>query len=309
MELLRAHKHGDLPRWRRALAALPNPPAEPGADSQFDSEAWRTAFGPTITAGSPTALPPAARQMLREALLELAPWRKGPFDLHGVHINAEWRSERKWARLAPHVDLAGRRVLDVGCGNGYYGWRMLAAGAAGVTGIDPNPLCALQHAAVCHFLPAALRSKNVVLPLRMEDLASAAAATERFDAVFSMGVIYHRRDPAAHAQALAARAREGALLVLESLIAEGEPLRPRHRYAGMNNVHLVPTAPLLRDWVRAAGFAGAELVDVSATTPDEQRATEWMPFHSLANALDPADTTRTVEGHPAPRRAVVIARK
>lgn len=305
VELLQTHKHGDLPRWRRALAGLPNPPMQRDS-GEFHSKAWRTAFGQTVMAGAPNALPPAERHALRKALLGLLPWRKGPFDLHGVHIDAEWRSDRKWARLAPHIDLAGRRVLDVGCGNGYYGWRMVAAGAAGVTGIDPNPLFALQHAAVCLFLPEAARSRNVVLPLRLEDLAS---AEERFDAVFSMGVIYHRRDPAEHVQALAAHARDDALLVLESLVVEGDPLQPRHRYAGMNNVSLLPNVPLLLDWIRAAGFSRPELVNVSTTTIDEQRATEWMPFHSLADALDPTDPARTVEGYPAPRRAVIIARK
>jgi tRNA (mo5U34)-methyltransferase len=33
-----------------------------------------------------------------------------------------------------------------------------------------------------------------------------------------------------------------------------------------------------------------------------------MRFESLAEALDPRDPTRTVEGHPAPRRAVLLAR-
>ena len=293
VELLRVRRHGDLPRWRRALAALPS--AGAGAVS----------VGPVVAAGSSNALPRARRQALRTALLELSPWRKGPFDVCGVRIDAEWRSDRKWARVAPHVDLAGRRVLDVGCGNGYYGWRMLAAGAASVTGIDPSLLCALQHGAVGHYLGAEPRRLNVVLPLRLEEFAGAAG----FDAVFSMGVIYHRRDPAAHVRALAAQARDDALLVLESLVVDGAPIKPRERYARMNNVRVVPNVALLLAWLRDAGFSRAEVVDVSKTTTDEQRATAWMPFESLAQALDPADATRTVEGYPAPRRAVMIARR
>ena len=308
VELLRTHKHGNLPRWRRALAALPNLPGHQVADGAFDAKAWQGTFGETIAAGAADALSPPGRQALRTALLKLLPWRKGPFNLCGVHIDAEWRSDRKWARIAPHIDLAGRRVLDVGCGNGYYGWRMVAAGAASVTGIDQNPLFALQHAAVCHFLPPAVRPLNVVLPLLMDE-GKEPTVEEPFDVIFSMGVIYHRHDPAGHVKALAAHARDDALLVLESLIVDGEPIRPRYRYACMNNVRLVPNAPLLLAWVRDAGFARAELVDVSTTTTDEQRATEWMPFHSLANTLHPADATRTVEGYPAPRRAVVIARR
>ena len=293
VERLGAHKHGDLPRWLRALGALPNLGA---AAASFDA---------AVTVGSASDLSCVERQTLRAALKELAPWRKGPFRLFGVYVDAEWRCDRKWARVAPHVDLAGRRVLDVGCGNGYYGWRMLAAGAACVTGIDPSPLFALQHGAVCHYLGAEHRRSNVVLPLRLEEAPGAAA----FDAVFSMGVIHHRRDPAAHVRLLATHARDDAPLVLESLVVDGTPIKPRERYARMRNVWVVPNVALLIAWARDAGFSRAEVVDVATTTTAEQRATEWMPHQSLAHALDPADAACTVEGYPAPRRAVIIARK
>ncbi|MEW8068099.1 MAG: DUF1698 domain-containing protein, partial [Candidatus Thiodiazotropha endolucinida] len=45
------------------------------------------------------------------------------------------------------------------------------------------------------------------------------------------------------------------------------------------------------------------------TTIEEQRATEWMRFESLADYLDPADRSLTIEGYPAPRRAVFVARQ
>jgi len=34
-----------------------------------------------------------------------------------------------------------------------------------------------------------------------------------------------------------------------------------------------------------------------------------MTFHSLADFLDPDDPTKSIEGYPAPTRAVVVARK
>ena len=48
---------------------------------------------------------------------------------------------------SPHVDIAGKRVLDVGCGNGYYARRLLGAGAAAVVGVDPTLLFSRQSAA------------------------------------------------------------------------------------------------------------------------------------------------------------------
>lgn len=299
VDRLGALNHGDLPRWLAAVAELPT------GDAEMETG---VAFGPIVGAGSARRPSLGERQRLREALLALKPWRKGPFRLAGVFVDAEWRSDRKWARVAPHVDLAGRRVLDVGCGNGYYGWRMLEAGARRVTGIDPSLLAMIQHAAVARFAGRAASARNTVLPLRLERLET-LAARETFDAVFSMGVIYHRRDGPGHVRDLARHAADNALLVLESLVVDGPSLRPRGRYARMPNVHVVPNVSTLLEWTRQAGFRDARVVDVTPTTTREQRATAWMPNHSLGEALRPTDATRTVEGYPAPKRAVIIARR
>ena len=104
--------------------------------------------------------------------------------------------------------------------------------------------------------------------------------------------------------------RPGGELVLETLVIDapdGRVLVPKNRYARMRNVWFLPSLPLLETWLGRSGFDDVRTVDVSATTSDEQRATDWMPFESLAAALDPDDPGRTIEGHPAPLRALVIA--
>lgn len=286
--MLATVKHGDRPRWLAALAALP-------AAAPRD-----VSFADCVSVGHCSDLDAAGHARLADALRGLSPWRKGPFRLFGLHIDAEWRSDLKWARIAPHLDLEGARVLDVGCGNGYYGWRMLEAGAASVTGIDPSLLFTLQHAAVAYYADG---PRNLVLPLSLEDLEPERA----FDVVFSMGVVYHRRDPAAHVRALARHAHRDTVVVLESLVVDGGPIEPQGRYARMRNVHVVPDVATLAGWLAAAGFATVRLVDRSVTTVAEQRATPWMTYQSLADALDPGDPSRTVEGYPAPERAVMIA--
>ena len=295
IERLRGAKHGDLHKWQGALDGLPavTSPLVPGD---------------VIRIGSAGDLPGADRETLLSALRGLLPWRKGPFELFGVRIDAEWRSDHKWRRVRPHVDLAGKRVLDVGCGNGYFGWRMLEAGADSVLGIDPSLLFVLQHAAVaCCAGEGSMR--NLVLPLRLEDLAQPALAPHaQFDAVFSMGVVYHRRNPEAHLAQLASHTAQGGLLVLETLIAS-RAFVPDARYARMRNVWCVPDIDTVDRWLTLAGFTPSDVVDITATTPVEQRATDWMPHQSLADALDPDDPTRTVEGHPAPTRAVILARR
>lgn len=289
-------RHGDLPRWEAALAALPE--ARPGSvDLAAD----------TVRIGHAADLAAGDGERLEAALRQLHPWRKGPFELFGLPIDTEWRSDWKWQRLAPHIQpLAGRLVLDVGCGNGYHAWRMRGAGAARVIGIDPSPLFVMQFRAVKRYLPA---EPVDVLPLGIDDLPPALDA---FDTVFSMGVLYHRRSPLDHLLQLKGALRPGGELVLETLVVEGDAqsvLVPAGRYAKMGNVWFIPSPALLERWLERCGFRDVRVVDVTPTRVEEQRRTAWMTFQSLADFLDPNDASRTVEGHPAPVRAIAIARK
>ncbi|GIZ11151.1 tRNA 5-methoxyuridine(34)/uridine 5-oxyacetic acid(34) synthase CmoB [Pseudomonas sp. NCCP-436] len=284
--------HGDLPRWYGAVQALPTLNA-----SQIEL-AQHFAVGGNCDE--------ATRAQLKSALQGLIPWRKGPFDLFAVHIDTEWRSDWKWQRVAPHLDLRGKCILDVGCGNGYYMWRMLGAGAASVIGVDPNWLFLCQFLAMKRYLPE-LPAWH--LPLGFEELPQ---RLEGFDTVFSMGVLYHRRSPIDHLLDLKDTLVKGGELVLETLVIEGDAeqvLVPEDRYAQMRNVWFLPSVPALERWLRRAGFEDVRCVDVSTTSVQEQRATEWMRFQSLPEFLDPADHSRTIEGLPAPTRAVLVARK
>ena len=76
----------------------------------------------------------------------------------------------------------------------------------------------------------------------------------------------------------------------------------------MRNVFAIPSLPVLSDWITAAGFVETRVVDVTPTTSAEQRRSRWIRSHSLEDFLDPNDPSRTVEGLPAPTRALFIAR-
>jgi tRNA (mo5U34)-methyltransferase len=285
----RLQRHGDLAGWRQAQARLP-----------AVATGWRFESG-RLVAGSDAP----DHEALTDTLQSFIPWRKGPLKLAGVSIDTEWRSDLKWLRIRDRIDLAEKRVLDVGAGNGYFGWAMLDAGARLVVGCDPTQLFVAQHEVIRHFSgPCA----NHLLALRLEDLPPGLDA---FDVVFSMGVLYHRRDHLAHLTDLSKRLVVGGELVLETLIIAGQDrqvLVPEGRYANMRNVHALPTISALSGWLAEAGFTDIAEVDITRTTSQEQRRTDWMPFHSLPEALDPDDDSRTREGHPAPLRAIVKAR-
>ncbi len=284
---LRTSTHGDLQRWLEAIEALP--------EGRSDADLT----GPAPVLGRPADEP----EQLGGLLFELHPWRKGPLVLGGVSIDTEWRSDWKWDRIAPHIDLVEHQVLDIGCGNGYFGLRMLGAGAKRVVGIDPTMVFVMQWLAMQKLAPDL---KNFVLPLGIEELPP---DTGGFDSVFSMGVLYHRRDPVGHLRRLARLARPGGQIVLETLVLETEGatlLEPQGRYARMRNVHAVPSLAYLQGWLVQAGLAEARVMDVSRTTVNEQRSTEWMTFESLRESLNEKDPALTTEGHPAPVRAALL---
>lgn len=286
--------HGDWTRWAAIIDQLP----------ELSTNA-RDLLS-CVLIGNELDISDAERLHLTDLLMGLHPWRKGPYQLFGIDLDAEWRSDWKWARLADQIaPLGGRWVLDVGCGNGYHCWRMLGAGAKRVIGIDPTLLSVMQFQAVKKLYGGSVAID--VLPLGIEDLPN---DLQLFDTVFSMGVLYHRRSPLDHLHELKACLRPGGELVLETLVIEGgvnQVLLPGPRYAQMRNVWFLPSCEALIHWMQRCGFKNVRLISVCKTSIEEQRTTEWMRFHSLENFLDSSDASLTIEGYPAPVRAVLVA--
>jgi len=291
---LAERRHGDVPRWLEGFNRLPTRSTLTDLKIRLDAD--------TVTA---QFTPPESDEPLADTLKRMAPWRKGPFQFGDIAIDTEWRSDWKWQRIENELSpLQGRCVLDVGCGNGYHLWRLKAAGAKTVLGIDPNLLFVIQFLAMQRYVQD--HSVNL-LPLSIEQFS----APNAFDTVLSMGVLSHRRDPMEHLNQLLQCLKPGGELLLETLVLPGEKndvLCINGRYARMRNVWELPSSTRVLQWLSEAGFDSARLVAVENTSTDEQRTTEWMPFESLAEALDELNPALTIEGHPRPCRAVVVAR-
>lgn len=290
-----ANTHGEYAKWAKVVEFLPDRIADE-IDLQHRVEAKLN-----------QPLSDGERQRMIHHLKQLMPWRKGPYHLFGVHIDCEWRSDFKWDRLLPHIaPLQDRLVLDVGCGSGYHMWRMVGEGAKMVVGIDPTELFLCQFEAVRKLLNNDRRAN--LIPLGIEQMQPLHA----FDTVFSMGVLYHRKSPLDHLSQLKTQLKKGGELVLETLVVDGDEqavLVPGERYAKMKNVYFIPSVAALINWLNKTGFQHIRCVDVAVTSLEEQRKTEWLENESLIDFLDPHDHTKTVEGYPAPKRAVIIANK
>ncbi|MBU0991084.1 MAG: tRNA 5-methoxyuridine(34)/uridine 5-oxyacetic acid(34) synthase CmoB [Proteobacteria bacterium] len=258
-----------------------------------------------IKIGSEKDLDPKDREPLFTLLKAAHPWRKGPFELFGIHIDTEWRSYIKWNRLKDHISpLKGRRVLDIGSSSGYYMFRMTPQAPEMVLGIEPYIRFYYQYLILQKYIQA----RNLFcIPAKLEELPP---FKNYFHTVFCMGILYHRKSPIETLEQIHKSIQKKGELILETLIIDGEEdyvLSPHDRYAKMRNVFFIPTVKGLSSWLSRTGFSHIRCIDISPTTEGEQRKTEWVNTESLSDFLDPEDPSKTVEGYPAPVRAIFIA--
>ncbi|MEO0368487.1 MAG: tRNA 5-methoxyuridine(34)/uridine 5-oxyacetic acid(34) synthase CmoB [Pseudomonadota bacterium] len=291
-------RHGDLKQWLNIVNDLPDIDS---VSKHYNRD--------TITIGEVEQLDPTISREVDAGLRALIPWRKGPYQVFDTFIDTEWRSDWKWQRAVPHLpDLDKLTILDVGCGSGYHCWRMLGAGADRVLGIDPSMRFQAHYLAIQKY---AKEQRFDFLPLGIEDLPT---TMQIFDGIFSMGILYHRRRPKKHIEDLYDLVTPGGFLLLETLVvdpdmAQNGLFRPKERYAQMRNVWSITTIDKTMQLLDEVGFTSTECVNVNLTSTSEQRSTDWMTFHSLADFLDPSDQSKTVEGYPAPCRAMFMAYK
>jgi 2-polyprenyl-6-hydroxyphenyl methylase/3-demethylubiquinone-9 3-methyltransferase len=158
--------------------------------------------------------------------------------------------------IAQRTALAGRRVLDVGCGGGLLAEALARAGAR-VTAIDLAP--AMIEVARLHAAESALAVDYRLIAA--EEVAAAEPAA--FDVVTCMEMLEHVPDPAAMTATLARLLRPGGALFVSTInrnlksfllaIVGAEYLlnlipRGTHEYE-----RLIRPAELAR-WARAAGL-------------------------------------------------------
>jgi len=261
----------------------------------------------TVTIGQADELSATDQAHVLSTLKGFMPWRKGPFNVFGIEIDAEWRSQRKWQRLLPVLpDLTNQVVADIGCNNGYYMFRMVPHQPRLVLGFEPL----LHHHFTFKTLNGLAGCTNLVSELLgVEQLG---LFENFFDTVFLMGILYHRISPIEVLKDTFKSLKPGGTLIVESqAIPSDQPvaLFPETTYAKAPGTWFVPTGPCLVNWLKRAGFSNVELFCQHPMDESEQRRTEWMTFESYRDFLDPTDPSRTIEGHPAPWRVFVKAVK
>ncbi|MDH4199150.1 MAG: tRNA 5-methoxyuridine(34)/uridine 5-oxyacetic acid(34) synthase CmoB [Spirochaetia bacterium] len=260
-----------------------------------------------IVIGRAEEIAPEMQKTIQAHLETFCPWRKGPFHIYGIEIDAEWRSEIKWNRIAPHMDnLENKSICDLGCNNGYFMFKAAASNPALVLGMDPTRKFKLAFYYLNHFA----QEKNLHMELLgFEDLAY---FNDVFDVLLCMGIIYHHENPVQILRNCHHSLKKGGQIILETMgISSKEEicLFPKRRYANMPNVWFIPSQTAAENMLRRSGFTDIKCIYNDFLDKGEQRKTNWARVESLGDFTDPDNPKRTIEGYEAPSRIYFTARK
>lgn len=244
------------------------------------------------------------QDLIKKIALKLKPWRKGPFEIGNLFIDTEWRSFIKYNLLRPHFNLTGKTVADVGCNNGYYMFRMLEDLPKEIIGFDPGVNFYLQFLFINLFAKTDIKFEL----LGVEHLPF---YEKKFDFIFMLGVLYHRSDPIGCLKSLAKSLNPDGEVLVDTFMIDGEEdiaLTPKSTYSKIPNIYFIPSVPALTNWLIRAGFCNIEVIATTITKANEQRKTEWIDSQSLEDFLDPDNSSKTIEGYPAPKRVYIKAK-
>jgi len=268
---------------------------------------WFDFSGSVVKIGRSQELSPVQHATLTQALRTFCPWKKGPFDVFGTLIDAEWRSDWKWERILPQIQpLKGRTVADIGCHNGYFMFRMVDQAPACVVGFEP----VAKHFWNFQLLQNLTRRSQLTFELLgVEHLH---LYPNFFDTIFCLGILYHHPDPIGLLLKLRQALTPAGEIIIDCQGIPGEmpvALTPRKRYAQARGIWFLPTQSCLETWLARAGFTQIKTFFAEPLSTQEQRRTDWADIDSLQDFLEPNDPSRTIEGYPAPWRYYAIARK
>ena len=176
--------------------------------------------------------------------------------------------EQRLASFGLPERLDGKTVLDIGPWDGYFTFEMERRGAE-VTAIDYVDLDTFRA------LHTAFDSRARYLRLDVNELS--ADRVGMFDFVLCLGVLYHLRYPIEGLEKICAITT--GVCIVDTFVADGKEWlageRPPLPYAefyerrelgGQVDNWWGPTVGAVAAWIRAAGFAHAELLCVTTTT-------------------------------------------
>jgi tRNA (mo5U34)-methyltransferase len=228
-----------------------------------------------------------------QVLPHLGLFLHGPFPLPGRRVTTSaWDCRGKYgayqaAGVLPNI--AGSRVLDIGCNAGYDSFLMSSLGAVEVVGMEPH---GFYHQAC--FLNAVYDMPGLsFVNLGWEDLHPRYFSG--FDFVNCQGLIYHVKEPMLLIEKLASIMRPGATLLMETHVLSESSTQSQFvegAFWGDETYWWIFGDECLMGMLRSAGFRDVR-----------------MPLKANCDSRNPVNPKVTVEGHPAGARAWFVATK
>jgi tRNA (mo5U34)-methyltransferase len=208
----------------------------------------------------------------------------------GVHPLAELQDNFQHFKLPE--DLSGKRVLDIGCWDGFYSFQAERRGAR-VTAVD------CWRPANFFKAKAALHSQVEFHELSVYDVTKERLGA--FDIVFFLGVLYHLRHPLLALEQVCEVTRDFAIIeshVVDKLRAIEDPVMEFYEFdelGGQYDNWWGPNVECLSRMARSAGFARVELLRLEETRATLKAHRRWQDFpaeaapslriHELYNAI------------------------
>jgi tRNA (mo5U34)-methyltransferase len=219
-----------------------------------------------------------------------------PNGLHARSAEADtvvFRRIHQWF-LTEHlrsIGVAGKRVLDVGCWDGYYSFLAEELGAGRVLAVDD----ASQNwgSTVCFEVAKTLKQSNVERRPDVSVYHLSERVRDTFDVVLCFGVYYHLHAPYNGLAQIRAVCHDDSVVLIEGdCIRDDDRAYAEFDYRDARRPTFVPTTALLRDMLRSCYFD----VERMAFTAD-------VGMSQMLALVPPAELLRLVARHQRDRRA------
>ncbi len=185
--------------------------------------------------------------------------------------------EERWASFGLPADLHGLKALDIGPWDGYFTFELERHGAE-VTAIDYVDLDTFRK------LHALTGSRAKYLQLDAYDIRRDLVG--EFDIVLFLGVLYHLKHPLLALERICTVTR--GFCIVDTYAIDTEAYRAgqsspipyaefyeRGELGGQLDNWCGPTVSQVQAWVRAAGFASATVLSLTATTVRVRADRHW----------------------------------
>lgn len=123
-------------------------------------------------------------------------------------------TQKEWTLYQMPNDLHGKRVLDIGCSDGYYSFQSEKLGASEVVAIDDKSSLYWNQGSAIGMVREILNSEVKFMHKSVYDLNKDEQG--EFDVVFFLNVIYHLRYPLLGLDKIRAVMRSGATMLYKS---------------------------------------------------------------------------------------------